>query len=47
MVYFVEYMMFNGTKIWLGNKVIEIFELMGLCFGCDVNVYISYDEMVY
>lgn len=28
--HFVEHMMFNGTKTWPGNKVIETFESMGL-----------------
>ena len=27
--HFVEHMMFNGTKTWPGNKVIETFESMG------------------
>ncbi|RZM88274.1 MULTISPECIES: M16 family metallopeptidase [unclassified Escherichia] len=45
--HFVEHMMFNGTKIWPGNKVIETFESMGLRFGRDVNAYTSYDETVY
>ncbi len=40
-------MMFNGTKTWPGNKVIETFESMGLRFGRDVNAYTSYDETVY
>lgn len=31
--HFVEHMMFNGTKTWPGNKVIETFESMGLRFG--------------
>ncbi|WP_363191548.1 insulinase family protein, partial [Shigella flexneri] len=30
--HFVEHMMFNGTKTWPGNKVIETFESMGLRF---------------
>lgn len=45
--HFVEHMMFNGTKTWPGNKVIETFESMGLRFGRDVNAYTSYDETVY
>lgn len=45
--HFVEHMMFNGTKSWPGNKVIETFESMGLRFGRDVNAYTSYDETVY
>ncbi|EON5382767.1 insulinase family protein [Shigella sonnei] len=35
--HFVEHMMFNGTKTWPGNKVIETFESMGLRFGRDVK----------
>lgn len=46
-MYFVEYMVFNGSKNFKKNELIDYFELIGICFGVDLNVYISFEEMVY
>jgi len=45
--HFVEHMMFNGTRDYPNNSVIEEFEKLGLKFGRDVNAYTNYSETVY
>lgn len=45
--HFVEHMLFNGTRDYPNNKVIEEFEKQGLKFGRDVNAYTNYSETVY
>lgn len=45
--HFVEHMLFNGTKDYPANQVIETFEKVGLKFGADVNAYTTYHETVF
>lgn len=45
--HFVEHMMFNGSRDYPHNSVIEEFEKIGLKFGRDVNAYTNYAETVY
>ncbi|MDR0805178.1 MAG: insulinase family protein [Enterobacteriaceae bacterium] len=45
--HFVEHMLFNGTRDYPANKVIETYESIGLKFGKDVNAYTDYRETVY
>lgn len=45
--HFVEHMLFNGTRDYPNNSVIEEFEKLGLKFGRDVNAYTNYSETVY
>lgn len=43
----VEHMLFNGTKDYPSNQVIEKLEKIGLRFGRDVNAFTSYDQTTY
>lgn len=47
LVYFVEYMVFNGMESFEKQEFVEYLECIGMCFGVDINVYMSFDEMVY
>ena len=47
MAHFVEHMLFNGTKSFKKNEVLEFFQSIGISFGGDSNAYTSTDETVY
>ena len=43
----MEHMLFNGTKKFPRQQLVEFFEHVGMRFGPDVNAYTSFDETVY
>jgi zinc protease len=45
--HFLEHMLFNGTKQFPENQLIDTLRGFGMAFGADVNAYTSYDETVY
>jgi zinc protease len=45
--HFLEHMMFNGTKQFPANQLIDTLRGFGMAFGADVNASTSYDETVY
>jgi zinc protease len=45
--HFLEHMLFNGTKEFPANQLIDTLRGFGMAFGADVNAYTSYDETVY
>lgn len=47
LAHFCEHMMFNGTKNFPGNEVVNYLEKTGMQFGGDVNAYTSFAETVY
>ena len=47
LAHFTEHMMFNGTKDFPKNDLIDALEAMGMKFGPDINAYTSFDETVY
>lgn len=47
LAHFTEHMMFNGTKSYPKNTLIDKLETMGIAFGADLNAYTSFDETVY
>ncbi|NNE44521.1 MAG: insulinase family protein, partial [Gemmatimonadetes bacterium] len=47
LAHFVEHMVFNGTKSWAGNEIVDYLERIGADFGADLNAYTSFDETVY
>ena len=47
LAHFVEHMLFNGTRRFEGQTLIDFFERIGMEFGPDVNAYTSWDETVY
>lgn len=47
LAHFVEHMLFNGTKNFEKNELIDFLQNMGLEFGGDLNAYTSFDETVY
>lgn len=47
LAHFAEHMLFNGTKNFEKNELIDFFELTGQKFGAHVNAYTSFDETVY
>ncbi|OFY76355.1 MAG: hypothetical protein A2265_11810 [Bacteroidetes bacterium RIFOXYA12_FULL_33_9] len=47
LAHFTEHMMFNGTKNFPGNEVVNYLEKTGMQFGGDVNAYTSFAETVY
>ena len=47
LAHFLEHMMFNGTKRFPKQTLIDYFESVGMSFGADVNAYTSFDETVY
>ncbi len=47
LAHFTEHMLFNGTKNFPGNKVIDFLELLGMKFGPEINAYTSTEETVY
>ena len=47
LAHFSEHMLFNGTKNFEKNELINFLQKMGLEFGGDLNAYTSFDETVY
>lgn len=47
LAHFLEHMLFNGTRRFPNEKLIEFLESTGMRFGPDVNAYTSFDETVY
>ncbi len=47
LAHFVEHMLFNGTRHFPRQTLVEFFEHIGMRFGPDVNAYTSFDETVY
>ncbi len=47
LAHFVEHMLFNGTRRFPDERLIEFLESTGMRFGPDVNAYTSFDETVY
>lgn len=47
LAHFVEHMLFNGTRRFPDEELIEFLESTGMRFGPDVNAYTSFDETVY
>lgn len=45
--HFLEHMLFNGTKRFEKQAIINFMERIGMEFGPDVNAYTSFDETVY
>ncbi len=45
--HFVEHMIFNGSKHFPENSLIDYFEKFGVEFGADINAYTGYDQTVY
>ena len=47
LAHFLEHMVFNGTKRYPGNKMVDALENMGVQFGTDLNAYTGFDETIY
>lgn len=47
LAHFLEHMLFNGTRRFEGQALIDFFESIGMEFGPDINAYTSFDETVY
>ncbi|MDR0763477.1 MAG: insulinase family protein [Bacteroidales bacterium] len=47
LAHFTEHMLFNGTKHFPKNELINFLQKTGMKFGADVNAYTSFDETVY
>lgn len=47
LAHFVEHMLFNGTRRFPNEDLIDFLESTGMRFGPDVNAYTSFDETVY
>jgi zinc protease len=47
LAHFLEHMLFNGTRRFPEQTLIDTLERMGMEFGPDVNAYTSFDETVY
>lgn len=45
--HFTEHMLFNGTRSYPKNSLVDRLESMGIAFGADLNAYTSFDETVY
>ncbi len=45
--HFLEHMVFNGSKHFSDNSLIDYLQSIGVEFGGDVNAYTGYDETVY
>ena len=45
--HFLEHMVFNGTKRYPGNQMVDALEKMGVQFGADLNAYTGFDETIY
>ena len=47
LAHFLEHMLFNGTRRFEENELVNFLERTGMRFGPDVNAYTSFDETVY
>jgi zinc protease len=47
LAHFLEHMLFNGTKRFEAQEIVNFMERIGMEFGPDVNAYTSFDETVY
>lgn len=47
LAHFTEHMLFNGTKNFEKNDLVDFLQKMGLEFGGDLNAYTGFDETVY
>ncbi len=47
LAHFTEHMMFNGTKNFKKNELVDYLQSIGVKFGADLNAYTSFDETVY
>ena len=45
--HFTEHMLFNGTKSFKKNEVVDFLKSIGVSFGADLNAYTSFEETVY
>lgn len=45
--HFLEHMVFNGSKHFPNNSLIDYLQSIGVEFGSDLNAYTGYDETVY
>ncbi|KOS08299.1 hypothetical protein AM493_09875 [Flavobacterium akiainvivens] len=47
LAHFTEHMLFNGTKNFPKNELVNYLQSIGVQFGADLNAYTSFDETVY
>lgn len=47
LAHFTEHMLFNGTKNFPKNKLVDNLQSMGVQFGADLNAQTGFDETVY
>ncbi len=47
LAHFLEHMLFNGTRRFPENELIDVLESFGMEFGPDINAYTSFSETVY
>ena len=47
LAHFTEHMLFNGTKNFKKNDIIDYLQSVGVKFGAHLNAYTSFDETVY
>jgi zinc protease len=47
LAHFTEHMLFNGTKRFAKNDIVQYLESIGVRFGADLNAYTGFDETVY
>lgn len=47
LAHFTEHMLFNGTKNFPKNELVDFLQKTGVRFGGDINAYTSFDETVY
>lgn len=47
LAHFNEHMLFNGTKRYPKNKLVDFLQSIGVSFGADLNAYTSFNETVY
>ena len=47
LAHFAEHMLFNGTKNFKKNDIVDFLQSVGVEFGADLNAYTSFDETVY
>ncbi|MDX2305444.1 MAG: insulinase family protein [Microscillaceae bacterium] len=47
LAHFTEHMLFNGTKNFKKNDIVDYLQSVGVKFGADLNAYTSFDETVY
>ncbi len=47
LAHFLEHMMFNGTKRFPANELVDYFEVNGMQFGPDLNAFTSHEATAY